>query len=106
MVNSTKAAIRQMWLQQQDDGINTHAKEMVSSLKVFQIMSHVKGRQPQMDRKNYKEKMKSSSALMEAVQYIGAIEASFFTNGISTSSRDKNYSCKSMGLVHISSHYV
>ena len=83
MSNPTKAALRQMWLQQRDDRINTHVEEIVFGLIVSQIISQVKGRQPWMDRENYKEKMDKSSAPMEVVRHIGAIETSFFTNGIS-----------------------
>ena len=39
-----------------------------------------------MDRKNYKEKMDNNLEPMEAVQHIGTIEATFFTNGIGNTS--------------------
>ena len=43
VLNSTKAVLQQILLQQQDGGINTHAEETVFSLKVVQITSDVKG---------------------------------------------------------------
>ena len=72
-----------MWLQQRDDGINTHAEEIVFGTKLSKVMLHVKQRKPRMDKKKFKENVNNESAPMEAVQHISAIEESFFHNGIS-----------------------
>ena len=58
-LNSTKAALRKMWLKQRDDGINTHAEDIMFGTKLSKVMPHVKQRKPRMDKKNFKEKMKN-----------------------------------------------
>ena len=40
-LNSTKAALKQMWLQQRYDGINTHAEEILFGTKLSKVMLYV-----------------------------------------------------------------
>ena len=65
-LNSTKAALRQMWLQQQDDRINSHAEDIVFGTKLSKVMLHVKQLKPRMDQKNFKEKIVDKTVIYTA----------------------------------------
>ena len=84
VINSTKAALREMWAQQVDDGINNLSESNVFGRLVSLVLKHVKSRKSSMSRKNFKEKMDNHTAPMEAVQHIDAIEGAFFKNAIET----------------------
>jgi len=77
VLNSTKAALKQMWRRQRDNGVNTFSEDIVFGQKFCSVVLHVKQRKSRMDKKNFKEKFDHNSAPMEAVEHISVIDDSF-----------------------------
>ena len=81
-LNITKAALRMMFLRQKRLGVNTHDEAEVFGEHVKWCLKQAKTRKHIQGKKNYVEKMDSTSAPLAAVKYVKDIEEHLFNKGV------------------------
>lgn len=81
-LNTTKAALRAMFLRQKRLGVNSNDKAQVFGEHVKWCLKQAKLRKHIQGKKNYVKKMDSTSAPLAAVKYVKGIEEYLFNKGI------------------------